>query len=102
MASRSILEFFKPTEDSGDDRRLKSVPASVADLVEKEIRKTSENLQRTATDASMQLERIEAITLLSLQKARQRSLSMVLKMASLHRLDSLSESRRIHQSYGEV
>ena len=38
MASRSILEFFKPTKDSGDDRRLKSVPASVADLVEKEIR----------------------------------------------------------------
>ena len=52
MASRSILEFFKPTKDSGDDRRLKSVPATVADLVEKEIRKTSEDLQRTATDAT--------------------------------------------------
>ena len=51
MASKSILEFFKPTKDSGDDRRLKSVPASVADLVEKKIRKTSEDLQRTATDA---------------------------------------------------
>ena len=49
MASRSILEFFKPTKDSGDDHRLKSVLASVA---EKEIRKTSEDLQRTATDAT--------------------------------------------------
>ena len=39
----------------------------------------------------MQLERNEAIMLLSLQKARQRSLSMLLKMASLHRLDILSE-----------
>ena len=39
----------------------------------------------------MQLERIETITLLSLQKARQRSLIMVLKMASLHWLDILSE-----------
>ena len=29
--------------------------------------------------------------LLSLQKARQRSLSMLLKMASLHRLDILSK-----------
>ena len=53
MASRSILEFFKPTKDSGDDHRLKSVPASVADLASrKEIRKTSENLQRIATDAT--------------------------------------------------
>ena len=52
MASRSILEFFKPTKDSGDNRWLKSVPASVADLVEKEIMKTTEDLQRTATDAT--------------------------------------------------
>ena len=52
MASGSILEFFKPTKDSSDDCWLKSVPASVADLVEKEIRKTSEDLQRTATDAT--------------------------------------------------
>ena len=39
----------------------------------------------------MQLERNEAIMLLSLQKARQRLLSMLLKMASLHQLDTLSE-----------
>ena len=49
MASRSILEFFKPTKDSGNDHRLKSVPATVADLVEKEIKKTSE---RTANDTT--------------------------------------------------
>ena len=52
MASRSILEFFKPTKDSGDNHRLKSVPALVAGLVKKEIRKTSEDLQRTTTDAT--------------------------------------------------
>ena len=46
-----LLGVFKPTKDSGDDRRLKSVPATVAELVEKEIKKTSEDQQRTATDA---------------------------------------------------
>ena len=35
--------------DSGDDRWLKSVPATVADLVEKEIKIAS---KRTATDAT--------------------------------------------------
>ena len=38
-------------KDSGDDHQLKSVPATVAELVENEIKKTSEDLQRTATDA---------------------------------------------------
>ena len=51
MASRSILEFFKPAKDSSDTHsspRLKSVPAEVANFVEKEIKKT-EDLQRTGS-----------------------------------------------------
>ena len=47
MTSRSILEFLKPTKNSGDDHRLKSVPAMVANLAEKEIKKT---LEKTSED----------------------------------------------------
>ena len=51
MASRNILEFLNPRRIPATIVGSKSVPATVAELVENEIKKTSEDLQKTATDA---------------------------------------------------